>query len=737
MESTARQLRQTFLPLYRALYPNDVRDLMECSTTQHILRFNSTMTEYHESYGKLKQLADQVTKYQIRKELSVGNLNEYRKSTMNAHLLQSEYHRRTLLSTKMLDKIQDLPLLERARSTSAAQWTLPLATSTYALLVEYFRLSQRLPLWTLLQTKCTLQIEDRDPLPYTPACHALDSTVSNTKEGPLLTAAVDEDSAGTTTNLKINQFTKVNWGVPTLRPETQHANEIIPFPKYHLEEEYETEKDASRDKRLVQFNRHMLIHGFRRLDALERKRDYQLLSPLAQKRARRGETPTISAADPVEASILLTTLSASSAPVSLMQDTSKSSNYNGGELSSDIPSVPSVWEEPGVGICCAKASHFGESVAAGCDDAAVRIYNQSAGSIGGGEPCQVLLGHKEGFPVFDVDWNRDGRSLLTAGGDGTIRLWDTMAVGPFGELTTPKDDPPPPANQTGKGGDKKKNQKGQQTKVQKENTEDLNDTTTDLVVPGWRGATEPVTYTSGAALSVYRTQHSDAAVWSVSFAPCGYYFCSASADASARLWTTDRPEAVRLFSGHTSANVNCVAWHPNANYVVTGCDDKTARLWDIHTGQTVRLLSGCGAGINNVRISPGGRYCAGSDYSGVVHLWDLGSGRKMSILSPMESSSADLSAFVRDQTTIHSMSFSACGDTLAVGSDDCCVRIWDIRKASTSAIDIQQSLRTTPVKSFPTRRTVVMDLQYTRRNLLMAVGKYMSPVPLVTPIENQ
>mmetsp|Transcript_20677 Transcript_20677/g.47951 ORF Transcript_20677/g.47951 Transcript_20677/m.47951 type:complete len:315 (+) Transcript_20677:242-1186(+) len=309
-----------------------------------------------------------------------------------------------------------------------------------------------------------------------------------------------------------------------------------------------------------------------------------------------------------------------------------------------------------------------------------------------------------------------------------------MAVGPFGELTTPKDDPPP----SSKGGEKKKTQKGaaqqqqqQQSKaIRKEKTEDLSETTnTDMVVPGWRSSTEPVTYTSGAALAVYQTKHSDRPIWSVSFAPCGYYFCSAGADASARLWTTDRIEPIRLFSGHTSGNVNCIEWHPNASYVVTGGDDKTARLWDIHSGQTVRLLSGCRAGVNKVQISPGGRYCAGADYSGAIHLWDLGSGKKVSVLHPMDDESAPVSSFyVRDQTTVHAMSFSTGGDCLAVGSDDCTVRLWDVRTAVAARNNAKESLQTRPVKAFPTRRTVVMDLQYTKRNLLLAVGKYTSPV---------
>ena len=72
----------------------------------------------------------------------------------------------------------------------------------------------------------------------------------------------------------------------------------------------------------------------------------------------------------------------------------------------------------------------------GCDDSAIRIWDLMKKGDGG-EACQVLLGHKNGFPVFDLSWNKDGRSLLSAGGDGSVRLWDTMAQGPFGQATKP------------------------------------------------------------------------------------------------------------------------------------------------------------------------------------------------------------------------------------------------------------------------------------------------------------
>jgi transcription initiation factor TFIID subunit 5 len=220
-------------------------------------------------------------------------------------------------------------------------------------------------------------------------------------------------------------------------------------------------------------------------------------------------------------------------------------------------------------------------------------------------------------------------------------------------------------------------------------------------------------------------------VWSVAFAPCGYYFASAGADGTARLWTTDRSVPVRLFTGHTAGNVNCVSWHPNANYIITGSDDKTCRLWDIQTGRTVRLLTGCSAGLNVVCISPQGRLAAAADHSGCVHLWDLATGKKVCEFRFDQNINSGGSSSPSPQSMIHTLCFSSCGTTLAAGGDDCCVRVWDVRS---DALAEYSAIHTMPAKSFRTRRTMLLDLQYTSRNLLLSVGKFITPVPMATRI---
>ena len=653
-----------------------------------------------------------------------------------------------------------------------------------------------LPMSSLLLSRCYLSCEKRDPLPVVPSVVLEDMFLQD-----------DEDGVGGT------KGRDVRWAAPVdptsraaeegedLRIDDEKSiltrSEPLPFPKYYLDPntEVSTEEEAKAEKRRVEFNRALLIHGFRRLEALECRREYEAgmrvpgavpksysantgkvisnTAPIVEDEEEEEEAePYREYADPHSPSILLSTLCAA------RPSSGPSWSYGtAGGVSAAMEGGAAVGstllQESGIDICCAKlCPPDGRRVAAGCDDAAVRIWtiggnDKTSGSssdggtgVGGSlisskgisdtadtvnkpeESAIVLLGHKNGFPIFDLDWNRDGRTLLSAGGDGSIRLWDTSAVGPFGRL----------ANVV-----KKTHPLGTTSTTVKPSDNGEPNTS----VPGMR--TEPMVEVSGAALACYRGHSPSSPVWSVSFAPSGYYFASAGWDSTARIWTTDSPSPVRILAGHFSPSVNSIDWHPNANYVATAADDKTVRLWDVQTGRCVRLLNGVSAGLNLVKVCPSGKYAAASDYSGIVHIWDLGSGRKVNELRlPAGQSGVGGTTAV----AVQSMSYSACGTALATGGDDCAVRIWDVRGAASHMsnpdyakshgyggsagsgsagpmslpTDSQLARRPIgeqfrlgtrePVKCFRSRRTIIMDLQYTKANLLLSVGKYSASAGL-------
>ena len=814
LDHTAASLLATYRHIYEPSHHAELADLDVCKSNAHVVELNKGIAAHgdavtiaraarqaHHSYkkkkvavlGRMKQ-ASQLNSEQ--KKACIDSIRQIDAEVAKHEAREKEASKR---ASKVSARLATLPFLRRAR---ALRWHMVLSTHAYHLLASYLGRGDGvlLPMSSLLLSRCHFSCEKRDPLPVVPSVVLEDMFLQD-----------DEDGAGGA------KSRDVRWAAPVdptsraaeegedLRIDDEKSiltrSEPLPFPKFYLDPntEVSTEDEAKAERRRVEFNRALLINGFRRLEALECRREYEagMRVPGAVPKSYSANTgkvisdtaaiveddeeeeeaePYREYADPHSPSILLSTLCAA------RPSSGPSWSYGtAGGVSAAMEGGAAVGstllQESGIDICCAKlCPPDRRRVAAGCDDAAVRIWTiggddkTSASSSGGGkgvggslisskgisdtadtvnkpeESAIVLLGHKNGFPIFDLDWNRDGRTLLSAGGDGSIRLWDTSAVGPFGRLANVVKKTHPLGTTS--------------TTIKPSNNGEPNTS-----VPGMR--TEPMVEVSGAALAYYRGHSPSSPIWSVSFAPSGYFFASAGWDSTARIWTTDNSSPVRILAGHFSPSVNSIDWHPNANYVATAADDKTVRLWDVQTGRCVRLLNGVSAGLNLVKICPSGKYAAASDYSGVVHIWDLGSGRKVNELRlPAGQSGVGGTTAV----AVQSMSYSACGTALATGGDDCTVRIWDVRGAASHMsnpdyakshgyggsagsaggsgsagpmslpTDSQLSRRPIgeqfrlgarePVKCFRTRRTIIMDLQYTKANLLLSVGKYSASAGL-------
>ncbi|KAI0068451.1 TFIID and SAGA subunit [Artomyces pyxidatus] len=234
-------------------------------------------------------------------------------------------------------------------------------------------------------------------------------------------------------------------------------------------------------------------------------------------------------------------------------------------------------------------------------------------------------------------------------------------------------------------------------------------------------------------------------VWDVNWSPMGIYFATASRDRTARLWSTDRTSTLRVYAGHLS-DVDCVRFHPNSLYLATGSSDWTARLWDVQKGQSVRVFIGHQGIVSTLAFSPDGRYLATAGEDLAINLWDLGSGRRVKKMTGHTAS-------------IYSLAFSGESSLLVSGGADWTVKCWDVKSAgglpekprtngmvngsggrdhakdhTQDNIETYAALvrllsvladfkrRTDLVASFPTKRTPIINVHFTPRNLCMVAG---------------
>jgi len=76
----------------------------------------------------------------------------------------------------------------------------------------------------------------------------------------------------------------------------------------------------------------------------------------------------------------------------------------------------------------------------------------------------------------------------------------------------------------------------------------------------------------------------------------------------------------RTYAQH-SGNAQCVALSPDEKRIASGSDDGTVRIWDVETGRQLTILRGHQGTVLNVRFVEGGRTLISCDTSGRIMRW--------------------------------------------------------------------------------------------------------------------
>jgi RNA polymerase sigma factor (sigma-70 family) len=243
--------------------------------------------------------------------------------------------------------------------------------------------------------------------------------------------------------------------------------------------------------------------------------------------------------------------------------------------------------------------------------------------------------------VVGVDLAPDGRTALSAGLDGTVRLWDlergeevrrfdghdggvvTVAVSPDGRT----------ALSGGQDGTLRVWDVGSGRRLR--------------LLRGHAGQVRCVRFLPGGSRAVSGGGDATIRLWdveagkelrrleghaaepmTVAVSPDGKRLLSAGFDGTMRLWDLDRGEELCHFNWK-GGSVYATAFSPDGRRALSGGDDRIVRLWDLDTGEELRRFEGHVDGVFAVAFSRDGRRALSGSQDGTVRLWDVEAGRQI------------------------------------------------------------------------------------------------------------
>ncbi|HEY7310706.1 MAG TPA: WD40 repeat domain-containing protein [Gemmataceae bacterium] len=254
--------------------------------------------------------------------------------------------------------------------------------------------------------------------------------------------------------------------------------------------------------------------------------------------------------------------------------------------------------------------------------------------------------------VSALTFSPDGKLLVSAGFNQTIRIWDVAS------------------------GKERRQILGCERWIR---SLALTPDSKQLVAPGEQGAIRVWGIESGKELRQWPAH--DKAAYSVAFDPAGKTLASAGEDGKIVLWDFATGTKRRQLRGHVGS-ANRVVFSPDGKRLASLGSDETSIerpggksevifhdvpvifLWDVATGRQLHALHRRPGSAHRIAFSPDGKLLAAADRK--ISFYDVSTGKKKRALPGHDD-------------VVESIALSPDGRTLASRADDKTIRVWDLQ----------------------------------------------------------
>ena len=227
-----------------------------------------------------------------------------------------------------------------------------------------------------------------------------------------------------------------------------------------------------------------------------------------------------------------------------------------------------------------------KTIVSGGGDGTVRLWDSQGNPVG-----KPLEAHAGG--VYSVAISPDEQTIISGGEDGTVRLWDSQSH----PISNPLE------GHTGWVNSVNISPDGQTIISGGE----------DGMIRLWDSQGNPV----GNPLEAHA-----GGVYPVAISSDGQTIVSGGFDGTVRLWGSQGSPVGNPLEGHTD-RVYSVVISPDGQTIVSGGEDGTIRLWDSQGNPLGSTLEGHVGGVYSVAISPDGQTIISGGQDGMARIWPI------------------------------------------------------------------------------------------------------------------